>query len=70
MKEELEKPMQERKPNKVRGGIGGIGKTFRAILTLIQNGDTTFKEAFHGKTGLFLIARKDGKKLMKTCMYR
>ncbi len=63
-------PGQKRQPGKVKGGIGGIGKTARAHLRDIRDGKMTFSQAFNTDYGKFLIARQKGKKEIKTGLYR
>ncbi len=66
----LKTRVQVRKPNSVKGGVGGIGKTARSHLKQIKKGKETFHSVFNTANGKFLIARKGGKTLVKTGMYR
>ncbi len=62
--------MYRRKPNLVKGGVGGIGKTARYFLREIKDNAETFESVFNEMTGKFIIGRKGGKKQIKTCLYR
>ncbi len=66
----LSKTVQERQPNKVKGGIGGIGKSARSLLHGIVDGQHGFKDAFNTTDGAFVIARKEGKRAIKTGVYK
>ncbi len=70
MAEILGKPVYVRKPGEVRGGIGGIGKLARQNLKEIHEGRQSFHDAFNSTDGRFVIARKKGKAMMKTCLYK
>ncbi len=62
--------MHFRDPKSVKGGVGGIGKSARTFLRQISEGSETFDSVFNIRSGKFVIARKDGKKQFKTCLYR
>ncbi len=66
----LHQELYTREPNSVKGGVGGISKLARQFLRQIKNGLETFESVFNGKSGKFIIARKNGKKTIKTCLYR
>ena len=59
-----------RKPNKVLGGVGGIGKSARYFLREIMSDKETFESVFNTDNGKFVIARKGGKKQIKTGLYK
>ncbi len=62
--------MYVRKPNKVHGGVGGIGKSARSFLREIMSDKDTFESVFNTDNGKFVIARKGGKKQIKTGLYK
>ncbi len=66
----LDQEVYHRKPNSVKGGVGGMGKTARYFLRRIKDNAETFQSVFNEKSGKFIIGRKGGKKQIKTCLYR
>ncbi len=47
-----------------------MGKSARALVREIKNGTFSFLDVFNSKNGQFIIACHEGKKKVKTALYR